>query len=63
MLAQGGSMPHYRLDFLDEHNKITAATDVSAENDEEACAAARQLERAHDIEVWQQARKVATIGP
>jgi len=56
-------MPHYRLYFLDERNKIVAATDVAAENDEEACAAARQLDRAHDIEVWQQARKVATIPP
>jgi len=56
-------MPHYRVYFLDERNKITAATNVLAENDEEACAAARQLDRAHDIEVWQQARKVATIAP
>ena len=56
-------MPDYRLFFLAENGKIFRNQIVTAETDEEACAAARKLDHAYAIEVWQRTRKVATIYP
>jgi hypothetical protein len=56
-------MPYYRLYFLDRSGKIERAQAVTVDTDEQACDAARRLDHAYAVEVWQQKRKVATVYP
>ena len=46
-------MPTYRAFFLDPSNRVTLpAKDISASDDEEAMAQARQFIDGKDIELW-----------
>jgi hypothetical protein len=55
-------MRDYRLYCLDGAKRIARAADViSAQNDEDAVAQARELQKPTACEIWQGRRLVATI--
>jgi hypothetical protein len=55
-------MPHYRLYHLDPHSgHIRSAEELFAADDETALQDLRQRHRAHPLELWQGARKVAHV--
>lgn len=56
-------MGHYRLYFLGHEGRFLRAQDIEVESDQEAVQAARELDHAHCIEVWQGARLVAKVDP
>ena len=55
-------MPDYRIYLTDADGRIQRGHDLPAAGDDEACAAAREmLAKFPQAEVWQGARKVASI--
>jgi hypothetical protein len=55
-------MPEYKLYRLDGAKRIARAAELlSADDDDQALAAARKLARSGSFEVWQGRRLVATI--
>jgi hypothetical protein len=55
-------MPEYKLYRLDGAKRIARAAEVlSAEGDEQALAAARDLAKSGAFEIWQGRRLVATV--
>ena len=60
-------MVRYRLYLLDTKSKSTGAVDVECHADEQAFAAARDLDYGGKIEIWQGRRRVgvykAVIDP
>ncbi len=55
-------MPEYKLYRLDGAKRIARAAEVlSADDDEQAIAAARNLAKSSAFEIWQGRRLVATI--
>lgn len=51
-------MVRYRLYLLDTKSKITGAVEVECNADEQAFAAARDLDHGGKIEIWQGRRRV-----
>lgn len=54
-------MSEYRAYRLTRENHIMEAVIIDADDDESAIHLASELNRGHDVEVWQRARFVATI--
>ena len=54
-------MPDYRLYCLNNHGRIVKAHDVEARNDEEAIAAAKDMQLPSKCELWDKDRLVAEI--
>ena len=55
-------MIDYRAYLIGRNGHIQGYEPLTCEDDKAAIAAARQLISAHGVEVWQDARKVITLG-
>ncbi len=62
-IAGGGVITDYRLYRLRADNSIASATDLSAPDDASAIAAADRMCHFGVIEIWQDNRRVARVGP
>ncbi|PAV68639.1 hypothetical protein WR25_20993 [Diploscapter pachys] len=51
-------MPHYRVYVLNDHDKISKATDIQARDDTHAFEAAEKIQDAQPLEIWQGTRLV-----
>ena len=56
-------MPYYRLYFHNRFGKFERAEEVDVADDAAALRRAREIDHAHCIEVWQQARRVGIVEP
>lgn len=56
-------MTHYRLYFLSKLDRIIRREEVDVATDADAVAAARELDHAFAIEVWDGGRQVTTVTP
>jgi hypothetical protein len=54
-------MSHYRAYLIGSDGHFTKSVDLSCDNDDAASEKAKQLIDGHDVELWQQARKVAVF--
>ena len=54
-------MTHYRLYVFDAENHIRRAVDLECADDDEAMRMAERYVDGHDVEVWQETRKVARL--
>ena len=55
-------MPHYRLYPLDQGGHVCDPPNIiEADSDADAIAQAMQLVNGHDLEIWDQARRVGFI--
>jgi hypothetical protein len=54
-------MPHYRAYLVGSDGHFVKSVDLSCENDDAAKEYAKQLVDGHDVELWQQERKVALL--
>jgi hypothetical protein len=52
---------HYRAYLIGLDGHFIKSVDLSYENDDAAIEKAKQLVDGHDVELWQQARKVAVF--
>jgi hypothetical protein len=55
-------MQHYRVYIVGVDGRFTKSIDLSCADDSAAIESAKQLIDGHDIELWQQDRKVAWFG-
>jgi hypothetical protein len=55
-------MPTYRAYFIDKNNCVVSFKPLSAESDERALLAAKQLVDGLDIEVWQLDRMIGRLA-
>ena len=51
-------MAHYRVYVLNDHDKISKATDIQARDDTHAFEAAEKIQDAQPLEIWQGTRLV-----
>ena len=51
-------MAHYRVYVLNDHDKISKATDIQARDDNHAFVAAEKIQDAQPLEIWQGTRLV-----
>ena len=56
-------MAHYRLYLLNSLGRIIRPEAVEAGTDDAAIAAAREFDHAFGVEIWDGARRVATVRP
>jgi hypothetical protein len=55
-------MHHYRVYLIGLDGRFIKSIDLSCADDSAAIESAKQLIDGHDIELWQQDRKVACFG-
>jgi hypothetical protein len=51
-------MPHYRAYFIGRDGYFEKAIELACSNDNAAIESAEQLVDGHDVELWQQDRKI-----
>jgi hypothetical protein len=56
-------MPAYYAYFIAEDGRISKRVAIVSDDDEEAKHFARQMGDGHAIELWQEARMIATFEP
>lgn len=56
-------MSHYKVYFLGPTGHINKARDIECQDDLEVFSKAKEMMHGCSIEIWQQARQVAHIGP
>jgi hypothetical protein len=54
-------MVHYRAYLIGRDDRFEKAVDLDCGDDDTAIEAARQLVDGHDVELWQQNRKIARL--
>jgi hypothetical protein len=54
-------MPQYRAYILDRDGHITERVDLTCKDEENAEERARSLASGHDVELWQEDRRLATF--
>ena len=55
-------MAHYRAYLIGPDGHFHAAHDLDCETDEAAIEAAKQYIDGHDVEVWQQSRRIVQLS-
>ena len=55
-------MAHYRAYLIARDDRIQKAVDLDCPDDEAAIEAAKQLVDGHDVELWQQNRKITRLA-
>ena len=56
-------MPDYYAYFIDNAGRIAKRVSIECDDDEEAKRVAKQMADSHAIELWQEARMIATFEP
>jgi hypothetical protein len=54
-------VPHYRAYLIGSDGHFVKSVELNCENDKAATEDAAQLVDGHDVELWQEARKVAVL--
>lgn len=56
-------MPCYYADLIDADGRIAKREVIVCDDDEQAKCTAKQMADSHAIELWQEARMIATFEP